>query len=270
MATTYWTGTSSGAWSTAGNWTNGVPGNGDTAIFPRTATRSVSSGLDQNTIDLAVLVTEDGYAGDIGASGNPLIIGATKLKIRGSGRVYYQNSHASTEYIYLDSPNKTDALTLSGAAVFLAAVYRGQLAVVSGMSGITNLHVMYKTNPNNDAVVSVVDSTISNLWQTGGITTFGGGVGTANIDGGSWTITGATGITGTLTVSGGVAYYEATGGLANGYVLGGTLDFTTSDNVQSVGNVYVHPAGKLRYDPDLLPSLAAVVFLHEIGIGPVP
>lgn len=270
MADTYWSGATSGAWSTSGNWTNGVPGAGDRAIFPRTATQSVTSGLDQNTIDLAVLSTEDGFAGDIGSSGSPLIIGATKLKIYGSGRVYFQNSHASTEYIHVDSPNKVDALTLSGAAVYLAAVHRGKMVVSSGMSGITNLHVMYVSAPNSDAAVSVVDSTISLLWQVAGTTSFGGAVTTALVAGGTATFTGAGSGNTTLSIcNNAIVKYEATGGMTNAYVLGGLLDFTTTDNVQSVGNAWVHPAGRLKYDPDLV-TITPVIFTDEIGYGPVP
>jgi len=85
MADTSWTGIVSGAFGTAGNWTNGVPGNGDTAIFTGSLARRKVDGSDQTAITLAQLVVDDSYAFGIASSGSPLKIHADQLLYAAGG-----------------------------------------------------------------------------------------------------------------------------------------------------------------------------------------
>lgn len=82
MPTTYvWTGASSGAFATAGNWSpSGPPTTGDTAIFDFNATQSLV-GSDQSAITLAALIVYQSFLFAIGTTATALKIGATSVQI---------------------------------------------------------------------------------------------------------------------------------------------------------------------------------------------
>jgi hypothetical protein len=82
MATYTWTGASSTAWGTAGNWSpSGPPAtSGDTAIFDQNATQAVA-GSDQSATTLAALIIYDTCTKNIGDATTPLKIGATLVEI---------------------------------------------------------------------------------------------------------------------------------------------------------------------------------------------
>lgn len=267
MADTYWSGAVSGAWNVAGNWTNGVPATGDRAIVPRTATASITSGLSQGAVDLAVFITEDGYAGNIGAPGSPLVIGADIAKFYGSGAVYWQNDGTGTDEVYVDSPNKTNALTFSGNGISYFFVVRGKVIISSGPT-ITELHITRSAGGGSfDAIVEANGATLATVNMNAGQLTNTGAITNAFVSGaGRLTTTGAITL---LTVSGGVVNYESTSALGEALVVGGLLDLTTSDNVQSAGTIIVCPPGRCLYDQDIVTVTTFRDVLTEIGEGPV-
>ena len=67
--TTTWTGASSSAWDTAGNWSNGVPNTDSTAIIDGAV--DITGGLPTNEEVERVFVAYT-YTGAIGSSGTPL------------------------------------------------------------------------------------------------------------------------------------------------------------------------------------------------------
>ena len=78
-----------GDWQTAENWLpNGVPVSGDTCNFTG-GSQPVSAGLFNAGVVLAGLNVRESYNGSIGAPGAPLVIGATSLILKGSGREYH-------------------------------------------------------------------------------------------------------------------------------------------------------------------------------------
>jgi len=78
-----------GNWQTAENWIpNGVPISGDTCNFVG-GSQPVTDGLFNAGVVLAALNVREEYGGDIGAPGDPLVIGATTLICRGSGKQYH-------------------------------------------------------------------------------------------------------------------------------------------------------------------------------------
>ena len=112
---------STGAWKLDGNWDSGsFPGTTvdgtDVAIFDGLSQVSPSADLDPSNRIQRILV-EPTFTGDIGAPGNPLKAdtGANalgRLVHRGPGRVYLESNTGGIAVI--DSPNQTDACTLSG------------------------------------------------------------------------------------------------------------------------------------------------------------
>ena len=82
MKTTTWKASVDGAnWADGENWTNGVPADGDIAVFDNTSIRN-PAGSDQTSTMLTELRIEDDYTGRIG-NGSYLIISADTLTLRG-------------------------------------------------------------------------------------------------------------------------------------------------------------------------------------------
>ena len=146
MATYTWTGTTSDAFGTAGNWTpSGPPTTGDTAIFNHVATRSLA-GSDQSAVLLASLVVTDAFSYAIGTAGTELQIGATLAefgKPTGNGQSYSgptgmfinygTNSNISTVYgtgsstpatgkdlLHIRGTHTSNELTMQGGSVGIA------------------------------------------------------------------------------------------------------------------------------------------------------
>lgn len=80
MIITKWLGTLTGVFGTAGNWSNGVPVTGDTAIFDQDATGDLA-GSDQSAITLAAMIVYQGFLKSIGTTATPLKIASTLVQI---------------------------------------------------------------------------------------------------------------------------------------------------------------------------------------------
>jgi hypothetical protein len=87
---TTWTGAVSGAFDTAGNWTNGVPLNGESWALDGSV--PITSDLDQSAKAFPLVVRRASYRGDIGNSRtDPLITGQiTKYVHDGAGKTYLE------------------------------------------------------------------------------------------------------------------------------------------------------------------------------------
>lgn len=152
MAITSWKGgTGSQAWSTAGNWTNGVPAAGDQARI-LTGTSNINSGLDQHTLVSGIdLVIGSGFTGTIGADDggvgtDALWIPVTRLileksyvsgsfvdggltrgrfKLVGAAKVVIQASGSPTDNgrgaVQLSGMDNTSEVDIQGGSVSIAA-----------------------------------------------------------------------------------------------------------------------------------------------------
>jgi hypothetical protein len=99
MAVKIWTGASSGVFGTAGNWTGGAPGTGDTAIIPAYATVNIAGGAYATAFDK--LIVEPGCSITIGTNGTPLDVtfaGETNASVEfgGTGLTYLKTTEAKT------------------------------------------------------------------------------------------------------------------------------------------------------------------------------
>jgi Ca2+-binding RTX toxin-like protein len=78
MATTQWIG-GSGSWDDPANWSNGVPGTADTAVFANSGSETVSGSGSVGTLDVAgdlVTLTGDITAGTVSVNGGAFTIDA--------------------------------------------------------------------------------------------------------------------------------------------------------------------------------------------------
>ncbi|MGB2987238.1 MAG: hypothetical protein WBE26_15315, partial [Phycisphaerae bacterium] len=161
MATTYWTGGISTDYDTVGNWTNGIPAANDTVIVPASATRSIMPNSSQTLIQVEAFLVRDGYRGDIGAPGNPLIIAAKKMIYRGLGTLNYEGSATldtgaymdNASYVFeVDSDNLVNVAHIAGPRVCRLLIKKGKVTTAGG-NALECLEVSYRDNPLADACV---------------------------------------------------------------------------------------------------------------------
>lgn len=163
MADHVWAGTTS-AWSTAGNWTGGVPVSNGRALFgASTSQQSALTGLGQAGVDLDYLQVNAAFLGAIGTSGSPLQIAADVVNFMGSGEFNIE-SHNNAGALKIDVMNIKAANpgvivrigSVSGAAgeVDKINVSRGNVMLTTA-TGVDELNVGYVSNPGADAIVTV-------------------------------------------------------------------------------------------------------------------
>lgn len=285
MATKIWTGASSGAWGTAGNWSGGVPENGDDVYFLNNAV-AVTSGLDQSAVTVASLHIEQSYTGSIGTATEYLAIGATNVYIgehygsgtpSGSGRLKLDLRAACTSFnVYNSASTATDTYlapiqVISGAnAITTLAVNKGKVGFCVGSPSetatITTANIGYDTSINNDAVVEFgVGCTLTTLNKTGGDVVLRGLVTTINNDGGELTtattdnittlaIRGGTvtlvnlGTVTTYTIEGGTCYLDKHGAITTSNCNGGVSDWIRTRNARTVTTLNIKPGATIRLD----------------------
>lgn len=271
MSSVTWVSTS-GDWSSNASWSTGaVPVSTDDVFFIDNGAVSVSSGLAQGAVDLNSLNVID-FTGNIGASGSPLVIGATYFRIGGSGENYIQNDLTGTEKVWVYSHNRAAALSLTGNACARVVVLRG--AVTIG-AAVTLLQVGYIDNEAADADVTISGVAISNVHQSGGRirTTGGATVSTLYRAGGTFEFAGAAGGSLSLINGGGIFKYQATNLLApqNISVLisgNGTVDLSEPYSVYEVVDSYIMGRANYLKHPSVTTSGSEYNVNTEVAQGP--
>ena len=113
--TTTWTGASSTAWDTAGNWSNGVPDSDGTAIIDGSV--SIAGGSVTNT-DVARVYVASTYTGAIGSTGTPLELDFQELSVdnTNSGSTHWIEKTGSTydATVMIDGSKTGNAVYLAG------------------------------------------------------------------------------------------------------------------------------------------------------------
>jgi fibronectin-binding autotransporter adhesin len=193
---TTWTGASSSAYDTAGNWTNGVPISAGTAVIDGSV--SITGGVPSQP-DVQRFYVARTYTGAIGSVGTPLELDCAELSVDNT-------TSGSTHYIHLDGAthaSKTamvdglktgNALYLSGdldlvivESTFLGTVHLGnsasKVATVNDMTIMTSAGTVDASVPANVAFV-----TGAVLYMTAGTFNIGENFGTN----GTLTLTGGT------------------------------------------------------------------------------
>ena len=193
---TTWTGASSSAYDTVGNWTNGVPVSAGTAVIDGSV--SITGGVPSQP-DVQRFYVARTYTGAIGSVGTPLELDCAELSVD-------NNTSGSTHYIHLDGAthaSKTamvdglktgNALYLSGdldlvivESTFLGTVHLGnsasKVATVNDMTIMTSAGTVDASVPANVAFV-----TGAVLYMTAGTFNIGENFGTN----GTMTLTGGT------------------------------------------------------------------------------
>ena len=92
MATNIWTGTTNADASTATNWSEGLPANGDDVILPSYASNGITSGMDAiGSRTLKSFWVQEGFAHNIGTTS-----GFFQVNISNSGATQFLHEGSST------------------------------------------------------------------------------------------------------------------------------------------------------------------------------
>lgn len=162
--TTNWLGTTSGAFATAGNWSNGVPVTGDTAILGGSAVRKLDAS-DQSAITLAKLVIEQSYnLGVGGGAAAPLKINATQLLCAGGGLIFLYGGYADCAL----APKARLELYIGTTANMVIRCLRGKTYLRTGPSGGSISVLLAAQPPGYITEVDIdVDITAQSVYNDG-------------------------------------------------------------------------------------------------------
>ena len=261
MAFDYYQGTN-GLWVDA-NWQSGTePVDADDCVVPSDITASIA-GVDKKGIYLNYLEFARGYKGNIGASGDPLIITGVKIIHKGSGSLWLKDdsdiSSDHTGWLIIDADNRVNAATLDGEEMTKISVRKGNVTLQSGLGSVkltTQLDISFRDNPASDADVTVNCALLAStglLNMMAGKCTTNAAVPIVNVIGGVLTHsnTNSSVIT-TAHIGGtGILKYNSTGTMVTCHILkGGTLDLLDNNLAKSVTTINLYPGGKLIYNPD--------------------
>ena len=251
--TTTWTGASNSTWSTAGNWTNGVPDTDGTAIIDGSVSITGGSGISNTEVDRVFVAST--YTGSIGSSGTPLELDVAELSVdnSSSGSTHYLHctgSNNTTPTVLVDGAKTGNALYLSGdinllivEPTFVGTMYLGnsasKQATPKDVVMLTSSGTVDATTAGNVAWVS--SATVHLLSGTLKLGENIGASSTLNMSGGTLTVSDWTKVSSdVLNLSGGTVNWNAgsTGvdtptatTITTLNVMGGS--FTTAANVKA-------------------------------------
>jgi len=224
----------------------------DDLRFPSSTTQSAITNMAAlQAIDLDLVRTDEGYSGNVGADGTPMVVSADLVKVFGSGEFHYKDGDLTTDLIIIDAANASTVISLDGTTLTEIIVLRGKVTIQSSAGAITRLQVHYHGNRATDANVTIESGagTITDLLQTGGIVRCNAAVTNARIDGGTLIQDIAT-IT-TLEINSGLVDYDFGGIIATARVRGGELNLMRNDDAKTITTLFQFPQGFVRHDPDI-------------------
>lgn len=259
---------SSPDWDNTAAWSLGaVPTAGDTVIIPGDVSVSIVTNVDQSGLDLALLVTDQGYVGDIGASGAPLKIAADKVVHRGIGTLYYYSGEGTatqaTDWIELDTDggahidgiNITRITAEKGVITFAATM--GNVSTNDSTNSVLTdqIEVAHRNNRASDVRLTdnaACKASTGTMRIAGGQVTTAGAVPIMEIAGGIVTHNDGTAIA-TLMMTGGYLYYNSTSTLVTAHVFAGAvLDLSGNSLVKTITTLNVYAGGKVIMDENLV------------------
>lgn len=252
MAITGWTGASSTAFGTVGNWTNGVPVDGDTAVFFGTPANNLTTDLAQSAIELNRLEVHSSFTGKIGVdAASPLIIDVNnstnpRTVINGGiGSQVYLNGDQTSVWV-----NTAGTAKFDGGTITTLTLQKGTVSLIAGVT-VTTLYVSYNTVVASNVTLTIESgATVTTAHVVGGTTTASMAPTTLNMLAGSWTQDDAGDIT-TLNQYGGTFTWVDSGGNTitklNQY--GGTFDGRPSYGNNTITDIdVIGPASVLYLD----------------------
>jgi hypothetical protein len=248
-----------------------VPTDGDTVIIPEDVSVSIVTNVDQTGVDLAALITDKGYVGNLGASGAPLKIAADKVTHRGSGILYFYSgmntatvasNHETTDWVLIDSDGGAN---IDGISITRITAEKGIITLAGslGETAHTNqtgtlpefIEIAHRNNPASDVGLTnnaACKASTGTMRIAGGQITTAGAVPIMEIAGGIVTHNDGSAIT-TLTMTGGYLYYDSKEALVTAHVFAGAvLDLSANSLQKTITTLNVYSGGTVIMDDDLV------------------
>jgi hypothetical protein len=262
--TRIWSGASTTAFATAGNWDSGVPVSGDSAVFPALAAGKDVVGSDQSAILLANLTVEPGCFSNFGSRLAYLKLDVDDLIYEGSG------------YAFLNLVNTTSVLVEAVGSAPATGSY--------GLDLIGGTNAYLRLEPGNGKSVGVAagatqTATFTTLEALTGNITLGSGLTsttissqatnlyaycsptTYNQNGGAGYWLG--GIPATINVNSGTLYIQSATTMPAVAMNGGVLDLTRDARAKTITSL-TGTGGTIRLFPGQLtvttPTFNGVTF----------
>ncbi len=260
MANQFFGGGVSDNWDTAGNWTSAKPGAADTVVVPASTTRSILTGLnDENAVKLAKMWVQEGYNGNIGASGTELFISADLMKFEGSGQLFWKAGDDVSALAIIKARPATAGLTSvtlsgTGGTDFTAIhVQQGKVDIGAGLDTLALLTV------NGDSIVSLGSgTTVTDMRHNAGTMTANSVGATTIICGGIFNLDTVISPA-TFEVWGGVVNLMFGGTYSNTIdIHGGLVDFTRSAQLKTVDSINIF-GGDLKINDNVTLGSATAI-----------
>jgi len=257
MAETYWQSTGSTVFANGANWSGGVPGVGDVAVFDgRSQVDAAGSDQSGGGLLTAIRIQRE-YQGSIGTAGNPLVIPVSKVDHLGTGQVCIYLSAANLPDVSVDSGHSLQfpALRWTGYNPQRLDILRGKVWYDATLGDTTARVVLIGGRFYATATSKKI-----------GLLLVVGGVAEPNFE-----VTSTHVLGGTVKASG-TAYtnvriqrgeFIALDDLTQVYVwaIGGIYDITRCTASHSLTRLWVYPEGDFVYNQD---SYGAITTIRDL------
>lgn len=228
------------------NWDNGVPGAGDDAVIPRTATRDMLGG----TLDyqLNSWYVQDGCNIKIGGVSTPVTFSTDELLHYGTGDSYYADSAGTTLNVVIACSDRNAMVTLSGNTFVTVLILRGRTFIAGDVGLIDDLNISHIDDRLDSWVRLTSGMTgVTRAKLKSGIVDSAAPIADLFLGGGEWLQKGTTAITRAHPM-GGTLKYETEGTLDDCFAFpGSTIDFLTGGNVKTITDLYQFPGSNVAY-----------------------
>ena len=274
MATKYWTGATSTAYGTGGNWEAAVvPTTADHVRLRAASVVAIASNLDQSAVAIGDFIVESGYTGAIGtaASGVPtyLQLDPNLFSFAGTGLSYIDLSAAAIDAKITNTTTPgtgQSGLYLIGSAIANLVVSGGSVgvaAVAGSTAAVTTGHV------NGGTVVFGAGTTLTTLRVNGGLARVQCALTTVNQHGGT-VMTEEIGAITTYNAYGGTAILNSVGTITTLNIFAGaSVVMTGNSRARTVTTTVFNPgssASSLSLDPSVVTQTNKPTFAYPCTI----
>jgi len=255
MAETYWQSTGSTVFANGANWSGGVPGVGDVAVFDGRS-QIDAAGSDQSGGGLLTAIRiQREYQGSIGTAGNPLVIPVSKVDHLGTGQVCIYLSAANLPDVSVDSGHSLQfpALRWSGYNPQRLDILRGKVWYDPTLGDETAKVTLI----GGRLYATATSKRISLLLVVGGVAETNYKVSSTHVLGGTIKASGTT--YNNVRIQRGE--FMALDDLSHtGYVwaIGGTYDITRCTASHSLTRLSVYPEGDFVYNQDAYGAITTI------------
>ncbi len=247
-----WSSTTGNVTATASYSTAALPVDNDSLSLPSVITQALTTNLAGLTlIDLDLLYVDGQFGGAVGTDGTPFEISADLIKFFGGQAFHYKVGSVDSDLMIIRANAPGTIITLDGDTITKVIVLRGNVTLKSSMGTVTDLHIGWVDNRQNDANVTLQgDGTlaVTNLKMGGGQLSSNAAVTNTVICGGNMTQDIATATN--VDIYDGFFNYNHGGTVALLNMFGGKTDFSQTDSQKTITNSNRFPNSEFLFNED--------------------